>query len=158
MEYAYYGACAVYRGLTVVMWCLQIFDDLEQQVTDTIDSFDYTSDSFLDNETRSALNNFTSADVGSINITGAHTHTHTHTFTHSHTVAMFVFCAFLFALRQFFSFRVSVLMFSVNNNTCKHTVYTNVVTALSGPNTLQLSGKSWQRMHSVSASQKPLTI
>ena len=39
-------------------------------MNDTIDSFNYTSDSFLDAETRSALNDFTAASVDSINITG----------------------------------------------------------------------------------------
>ena len=75
---------------------LQIFDDLQQQIDDTINSFNYTSDSFLDNATQTALNDFTSASVDSINITGnrmllththmhAHTHTHTHTHMHAHT-------------------------------------------------------------------------
>ena len=74
---------------------LQIFDDLQQQIDDTINSFNYTSDSFLDNATQTALNDFTSASVDSINITGnrmllththmhAHTHTHTHARTHTH--------------------------------------------------------------------------
>jgi hypothetical protein len=47
----------------------ETFSELEQQLNDTIDSFDYTSDSFLDNSTRSALNDFTAASVESINIT-----------------------------------------------------------------------------------------
>jgi prominin 1 len=47
----------------------EIFDDLQQQVNDTISSFNYTSDSFLDNSTQTALSDFTSASVDSINIT-----------------------------------------------------------------------------------------
>jgi hypothetical protein len=47
----------------------EIFDDLQQQIDDTINSFNYTSDSFLDNATQTALNDFTSASVDSINIT-----------------------------------------------------------------------------------------
>ena len=39
-------------------------------MNETIDSFNYTSDSFLDNSTRSALNDFTASNVDSINITG----------------------------------------------------------------------------------------
>ena len=65
---------------------LQIFDDLQQQIDDTINSFNYTSDSFLDNATQTALNDFTSASVDSINITGNRmllTHTHTHARTHT---------------------------------------------------------------------------
>ena len=49
--------------------CLQIFAELEQELDDTIDSFNYTSDSFLDDDARSALNDFTSAGVDAINIT-----------------------------------------------------------------------------------------
>ena len=50
---------------------LQTFGDLEQEVNQTIDSFNYTSDSFLDANTRGALNNFTDASVENINTTGA---------------------------------------------------------------------------------------
>ena len=53
--------------------CVQIFGELEEQVDDTIDSFNYTSDSFLDNSTRSALNDFADSGVNSINITGIYT-------------------------------------------------------------------------------------
>jgi hypothetical protein len=53
----------------VCVCALQIFDDLQQQVNDTISSFNYTSDSFLDNSTQTALSDFTSASVDSINIT-----------------------------------------------------------------------------------------
>jgi prominin 1 len=46
-----------------------VFDELAQQLDDTVDSFDYSTDSFLDDETRAALNDFTSASVDTINIT-----------------------------------------------------------------------------------------
>ena len=48
----------------------QTFGEIEQELNEAIDSFNYTSDSFLDNRTRSALNNFTDAGVEAINITG----------------------------------------------------------------------------------------
>lgn len=48
----------------------QTFGEIEQELNETINSFNYTSDSFLDNQTRSALNDFTDAGVEAINITG----------------------------------------------------------------------------------------
>lgn len=47
----------------------ETFGEIEQELNETINSFNYTSDSFLDNQTRSALNDFTDAGVEAINIT-----------------------------------------------------------------------------------------
>ena len=52
------------------MWLQQVFDELRLQLNETIDSFDYETDSFLDNETREALTNFSDSRVEAINITG----------------------------------------------------------------------------------------
>lgn len=62
-----------FDSIVDIVCCLlyiQTFGELEQELNDTIDSFNYTSDSFLDNSTRSALNGFSDASVEDINITG----------------------------------------------------------------------------------------
>lgn len=53
-----------------LIWLQQVFDELRLQLNETIDSFDYETDSFLDNETREALTNFSDSRVDAINITG----------------------------------------------------------------------------------------
>ena len=70
-----YYYCLCVAVCVCVCVCVQIFDELEEQVDDTIDSFNYTSDSFLDNSTRSALNDFSDSSVDSINITGIYMYT-----------------------------------------------------------------------------------
>ena len=67
------SSSSIFSPLIISGLLLQVFDELEQEVNETINSFNYTSDSFLDNDTRNALNNFTSANVDAINITGTYT-------------------------------------------------------------------------------------
>jgi len=68
--YMYMCACYVTTPHSLVMWLQQVFDELRLQLNETIDSFDYQTDSFLDNETREALTNFSDSRVEAINITG----------------------------------------------------------------------------------------